>query len=62
MSSLVMYDTEELAAICTAGGITEFSSQFNSSTEFLTSNSVNVMGTSFLNFFANYICSDRVFV
>jgi len=50
MSSLVMYDTDELAAICTAGGITDSSSQFNSSSEFLTSNSVNVMGTSFLNF------------
>lgn len=46
-----MYDdAEELAAICTAGSVTEASEQSNSSLEFLTSNSVNVNGTSFLNF------------
>jgi len=50
MSSLIMYDTEELAAISTAGGNTESSSQLNSSSEFLTSNSVYVNGTSFFSF------------
>jgi len=50
MLSLTLYDTEELAAICTAGGDKDSSSQLNSSSEFLTSNSVNVFGTSFFSF------------
>jgi len=46
-----MYDdAEELATICTAGDVTEASEQSNSSLEPLTSNSVNVNGTSFFNF------------
>jgi len=45
-SLLIMYDTEELVAIFCADGDTDS----NSSSEFLTSNSVNVNSTSFLHF------------
>jgi len=46
-----MYDdAEELAAIFTAGGVTEASVQTNSSSVPRANNSVNVNGTSFFNF------------